>query len=105
MAPDFEKMSRKDWDTWWNAQHPPKQLSTVSATPVIVPVSKPGPERTIVRHLISVVAEKGDKLKSIADYAGITVSELAKLNRIRNPKTYKVKAGEEFIVPDPDARD
>lgn len=58
--------------------------------------------KTIVSKYISVVSEPGDKLKDVADYAGITVAQLAKINNIKNSRTYKLRAGTELKIPNPD---
>lgn len=67
-----------------------------------MPSKKSFPSGSSHKKLITVLADKGDTLSDIAKYAGISVSELAHLNKIRRVTGYKIKPGQEFIIPDPD---
>lgn len=49
------------------------------------------------QDLEPVIFEKGDKLKDVADFAGITVREVIVLNHLIWP--YKVRVGRELLVP------
>jgi len=45
----------------------------------------------------TLVAEKGDTIYDIAEFAGIDISEIVRLNQLRPP--YRLRAGQEVIVP------
>ncbi|MBU1083095.1 LysM peptidoglycan-binding domain-containing protein [Patescibacteria group bacterium] len=49
------------------------------------------------KDLEPVIFEKGDKLKDVADFAGISVKEAILINRLRWP--YRLRVGQELLVP------
>jgi LysM repeat protein len=63
---------------------------------------KPTPSKTSKPKIkyTTLVADEGDTLKDIAEFAGITTAELAKLNGIAKPSSHKVQEGDELIVPE-----
>lgn len=43
------------------------------------------------------IAEKGDTIYDISEFSGVSIEEIAQLNRLRPP--YRIRAGQEIVVP------
>ncbi|OGB85700.1 hypothetical protein A2994_03015 [candidate division Kazan bacterium RIFCSPLOWO2_01_FULL_48_13] len=71
--------------------HPESQDSGVASLPRMTKGGVP----TVAMEAL--VAEKGDTIYDISEFAGISIQEIVRLNNLRPP--YRLRAGQEILVP------
>ncbi|MBN2585274.1 LysM peptidoglycan-binding domain-containing protein [Patescibacteria group bacterium] len=62
---------------------------------------KPGMTKGVGQPMVVateiLIAEKGDTIYDISEFSGVSIEEIAQLNRLRPP--YRIRAGQEIVVP------
>jgi len=96
-------LSREEWREKGLRQELSQRIKRVARQPFPKGVHTPhapGKVREAIakRELLTVIVEKGDTLKDVANFAGVSVAVIKRHNpQLKSP--YKLKAGQKLVVP------